>query len=282
MNKKLLLPLLFALPVYSAEQAVDIKQINNKVILLENVLADIKSNAGNLFSDNQLFKDGYLYAVKELEQGKASIANNELKQATHHIEQSFVNMYYVKSLLPTRSSKAKVTSNDYQHLRLTVDGFIESLTETLLSKNDDLGSEQLIKAKNSKILAEQLLDSNELKRAYFALQQSNEMLIKALTRLKDKQTLVISLDFATPKDEYLYEKKHLASYQLLLDMRLANTAISANQIKRINQFKEKSEIYVNKAEAAEALRHYAQAIAELENANGSLVQALRVTGLTMF
>jgi len=282
MNKYLLLPILLALPVYSAEQAVDLKQINSKVILLENVLADIKSNAGNLFNDNPLFKDGYRYAVKELEQGKASIANNELEQAAHYIEQSFVNMYYVKSLLPARSSKAKLTSNDYQHLMLTVNGFIDSLTETLLAKNDDLGSEQLIKAKNSKILAEQLLDSNELKRAYLALQKSNDILIKALTRLKDKQTIVVSLDFATPKDEYLYEKKHLASYQLLLDMRLANTAISANQIKRINQFKEKSEIYVDKAEAAEALRHYAQAIAALENANGSLVQALRVTGLTMF
>tara|TARA_R110001583_G_C5671699_1_gene411412 strand:- start:6722 stop:7570 length:849 start_codon:yes stop_codon:yes gene_type:complete len=282
MNKLLLLPLLLALPVCSAEQAVDLKQINSKVILLENVLADIKTNAGNLFNDNQLFKDGYLYAVKELEQGKASIANNELKQAAHYIEQSFVNMYYVKSLLPKASSKAKVTRHDYQHLRKTVDGFIESLTETLLTKNDDLGSEQLIKAKNSKILAEQLLDNNELKRAHLALQKSNDILIKALTRLKDKQTLLVSLYFATPKDEYQYEKKHLASYRLLLERRLANTAVSARQKKRINLFKEKSEIYVNKAESAQALQHYNQAITALENANASLVQALRVTGLTMF
>lgn len=282
MNKLLLLPLLLALPVFSAEQAVDFEQINSKVSLLENVLADIKSNAGNLFNDNQRFKDGYLYAVKELEQGKASIANNELKQAAHYIEQSFVNMYYVKSLLPKPSSKAKVTRYDYQHLRQTVDGFIESLTETLLTNNDDLGSEQLIKAKNSKILAEQLLDNNELKRAHFALQKSNEILIKALTRLKDQQTLVVSLDFATPKDEYLYEKKHLASYQLILDRRLANTAVSVSQIKRINQFKEKSDIYVSKAEAAVALRHYSQAITALETANSSLVQALRITGLMMF
>ena len=61
MNKYLLLLLMLALPVYSAEQVVDINQINNKVILLENVLADIKSRGGHLFTQNQLFKDGYFF-----------------------------------------------------------------------------------------------------------------------------------------------------------------------------------------------------------------------------
>jgi len=282
MNKRILLPLLFALPVYSAEHAVDLKQINSKVILLENVLADIKSNAGNLFEENQLFKDGYLYALKELEQGKLFIANKEFEQAAQSIEQSFVNMYYAKSFLQKLASEEKYSKSNAVQLMLVIEGFIESLAETLMAQNDDLGSEQLIKARHTKILAEQLLNNNELKRGYLALQKTNEILIKALSRLKDQQTLLVSLDFATPKDEYLYEKKNLTSYQLILDRRLANTAISKSQIERINEFKEKSDSYVSKAKAAVALRQYSQAITALEAANVSLVQALRITGLMMF
>ena len=204
-----LLLMVFVCSSYSAPKKSTLDQMNNKVYLIEYVLKDIKKKSGDLLGKNQLFSDGYQYAVNELAKAKNSIAEKRFEEAESFLEQAFVNMSYARTFLTKKSSEKKRSQLSYVKLNNAVIEYIDALEETLAEKTDALGIEQLKKSKELKSLAAELLHKQELREANTKIEEAYNLLITTLTRLKDKETSIVSLNFETPKDEYLYEIKRL-------------------------------------------------------------------------
>ena len=104
----------------------------------------------------------------------------------------------------------------------------------------------------------------------------------ALSQARARETVTYALEFATPEDEYRYEFERNRSYVALAQI-LLNTA-PAEMRRRIPLLKRliaKSEQQVEKAEALKQAGDMNRALATIEQANKTIVQALRMGGLAL-
>jgi len=266
----------------SDKQKLSHEQLTKKAYLITFVLKDIKTKSANLFTDNQSFSDGYLYADAMLNKAKVALGEGQLSEASELLEQAFINMTYVRSFM----KKAPVSSDDkrryYIKLVESVEQFIDALSEALVNKKDKSASENLVKAQKLKDLAANFQQQNNFVDANLNIELAYNMLVKTLSRIKDKQTAVVTLNFATAKDEYLYEIKQYNSFQMLLELRKTNVTLSDNTLKTMAKFIAKSTEYFNQAELLVAQLQYEDAIATLETANKNLKRALRVSGVNVY
>ncbi len=104
----------------------------------------------------------------------------------------------------------------------------------------------------------------------------------ALSRARARETVTYALEFATPADEYRYEYDRNRSYVALAQI-LLNTAPAEmrRRIPLIKRLIARSEEQVARAEALKRAGEVKRALTTIEQANKTIVQALRMGGLAL-
>tara|TARA_R110001583_G_scaffold69544_2_gene197089 strand:- start:9449 stop:10360 length:912 start_codon:yes stop_codon:yes gene_type:complete len=266
----------------SAKQQLDHQQLTRKAYLIAFVLKDVKRKSADLFAKNQSFSDGYHYADKMLNKAMAALEQEQLSEANEFLEQAFINMTYVRTFIKKAPDSLDDERRSYVKIAESVDQFISVLSDTLANKEDKLASDSLIKAKSFKELATELQQQNKFIDANLKIKQSYNILVETLSRIKDKETTIVTLNFETPKDEYLYELKQYKSFNMLIELRKADVSLSVVTLKTVASFVVKSTEYFTQAELLVTQLKYEEAIAILETANKNLKRALRVSGVNVY
>lgn len=101
----------------------------------------------------------------------------------------------------------------------------------------------------------------------------------ALSSLRGGDTLVRSLHFETPADEYRYEIDRNDTHRMLVDVLLAERRQSKGVDNMVNQFIEQAAEVRKQAEDQAARKRYDEAIDLLEQSTRSLVRAIRGAGV---
>lgn len=111
-----------------------------------------------------------------------------------------------------------------------------------------------------------------------ALKVAYEQVRDALEKLRGGETLVRTLNFATPEDEYRYELDRNETYRMLITM-LIEEKKTINIDARVQQFLDEAGAYRKKAEMEAGNGDYAQGIKIMEQSTRSLIQAMRNAGI---
>lgn len=129
--------------------------------------------------------------------------------------------------------------------------------------------------------AEELSRKNDHGGARKLLDDAYHMTVTAVTRLRNNETVVYTLNFRTPADEFRYESDRNRSYTMLVQqMKSAGRAEgSAEKLveKFVNEGKRLHDAARNQAESGD----YEAAIKTMEDANKNLVRALQMMGLAI-
>ncbi len=114
------------------------------------------------------------------------------------------------------------------------------------------------------------------------LSRASARVESALSRARARETVTYALEFKTPADEYRYEYDRNRSYVSLAQV-LLNTAPAEmrRRIPLIKRLIAKSEQQVARAEKLKQAGDMAQALVAIEQANKTIVQALRMGGLAL-
>jgi tetratricopeptide (TPR) repeat protein len=167
-------------------------------------------------------------------------------------------------------------------LRDEIGGYLRAFDEALLRKGPSAAA-LLNRPRADQLLAEaeRLERNGDPRGAQAALDEAYSMAITALTRIRDNETVVYSLDFRTPADEYRYEQNRHQSYQLLVRQMQHSSELGAKALELSRRYADEGEALRRTAEAQAESGQFEAAIESLEQANKRMVRALQMLGLSI-
>lgn len=119
--------------------------------------------------------------------------------------------------------------------------------------------------------------------AHDRLREAYRLLVEGLARIQAGQTIVMSLKFDDPADEYAYEQRRFHSNELLLRMTLAGQeGDPARPPQQVQAFTAEAYRLRDEAEALSRRNDHAAAIALMERAYAQLNRALQALGVPAF
>jgi hypothetical protein len=221
-------------------------------------------------------------AIELREQARRALADGDLDLAEKDIGLALRSISAATTALAQEGRSSEDVARRNAALRDEIRGYRESFNQTVLSKGPQFAS-LLDAARVDELIAEAdaLSASGEHARAATPLQEAYQLTVNALTRLRENETVVYSLNFRTPADEYRYEEKRHESYALLVHQMVSSGAAKGSRAELVNRFLEQAARLAEQARREAGAGDHAAAIETMEDANQSMVRALQMMGLSI-
>ncbi len=219
-------------------------------------------------------------AFQHYDEAKIFMGEKDYKKSDAEIQKSLQRISVSFRMVVDKEREAEISGEQYKLLYSRVKNFNDLFNQLPADKvKGILDSEQvnlLIKK------AESLYATGDSKMALEPLEKAADMLEQALSDARKNETVVYSLDFSTPEDEYDYELDRNDNYTLLANMILDNNSVeNRKKLPLIRMLMNKNEELVVAAEKQFVDGKIKTAITLLEKGNKTLVRALRLGGLTL-
>lgn len=114
------------------------------------------------------------------------------------------------------------------------------------------------------------------------LARAYDIAARTLAAARAGETVTIELKFATPAEEYDYERRRFRSHEMLLEMTLAERAPSADALTAAQGRRAQAQALATQASDSAARQDHRAAIRLLEDATRELVRALQALGVPVF
>lgn len=230
-------------------------------------------------SGNAAAQDGFKQARAAHQRAAQAQAQGDFVGADRSANEALRLLRETLKAADAKSVDAVRSKADYQARHERVQGFRDAYTRIQAEKTrsrggmlDEQALDELVSQAEAQARHGHYDDGSRL------LARASALLEQALTQLRDKETLVHELKFASVEEELQYERNRNQSYALLLDIVVAEKqnpglqdlvqrALGANQAAR------------TRAEAAEQSADVRGALRILEGATAALAQALRSAGV---
>ncbi len=214
-------------------------------------------------------------ALQSYNRGDMSIAEERLTEAYRA---------YSEALDLQRSKRTGYGEIKKQNagLRAEIASYLQAFDEALLAKGPAAAG--LLNRSRVNELLEQstyLEENGDPKTAQTRIKEAYNMAVAALTRIRENETVVYSLDFRTPADEYRYEQNRHQSYSMLVEQMSQSGELSAQALKLAQRYADEGAKLRREAEAQAASGQFETAIATMEEANKRLVRSLQMMGLSI-
>lgn len=130
--------------------------------------------------------------------------------------------------------------------------------------------------------AEAQASEKKYKEANVKIDEAYALASSAVTKLRDKETILLTLEFETPEDEYKYVLKRNESYESLISIMIEEKKPGEGQLERIKGFVAEGRSILEKAEKLASQGDFEQAIQFADDATRELAKALRTLGLMVY
>lgn len=127
-----------------------------------------------------------------------------------------------------------------------------------------------------------LASGNKYREANVKIDEAYALASSAITKLRDKETILLTLEFETPEDEYKYVLKRNESYESLISIMIEEKKPGEGQLERIKGFVSEGRSTLEKAKKLASQGDFEQAIQVADEATGELAKALRTLGLMVY
>jgi len=113
------------------------------------------------------------------------------------------------------------------------------------------------------------------------LQQARQMIVAALIKIRNNETVVYTVEFQTPADEFRYERERYQEYTALGQRLLDGGDLESSRVLMFERLKQNGDRLNQEALALAAEGDYETAISRMETAVNKLVQGLRLLGIPL-
>jgi tetratricopeptide (TPR) repeat protein len=212
-------------------------------------------------------------AEKAYEDGSMSLAQEELQRAT---EAMFLAMRGVG----TGNEGVSKKNRDFDARYESVDALLTAIERVAEEKGGMQGV--IRRAENLRHqakVARQLAEAGKVEQAKASLDGVYEETKTELEKLREGETLVRTLEFASDEEEYRYELDRNDTHQMLVKVLLEDRVKKAGTRKQVDGFVAKSNALRSQAEAEAGAGAYGRAVDTLEKATKELQRAIRSAGV---
>ncbi|HEY0721222.1 MAG TPA: hypothetical protein VGE50_08205 [Gammaproteobacteria bacterium] len=221
-------------------------------------------------------------ADQEAKAGKFEKALNEANLAYAAVKQALNELRGGETLgqISTVTVDSSTRQNEEYDSRLrSINALLDAYQRIATEKSQLAQSKSLNDQVNTLLgKASRSAASRKYEEANNALRVAYEQVRDALEKLRGGETLVRSLNFATPEEEYHYELDRNNTYRMLITMLIEEKKTMSIDA-RVQQFLDEAAAYRKQGEGEAASGNFAQAIKIMEQSTSSLIAAMRNAGI---
>jgi hypothetical protein len=212
-------------------------------------------------------------AEQRYDAGNMAGANDELQAATETMFQAIRKVGW-------GSEHEAKHQHDYDNKRKSLDALLSALDRVGKEKGGDAAAAASASEVRSMAQeADRLAATGRLSEAQSLLDQAYDEVKVAVEKMRGGDTLVRSLDFASPEEEYRYELDRNETHEMLLQVLLEDKQLDARAQQQVDKFVADGRRLRKKAEQEAGAGRYKDAIGTLEQATKELLRAIRSAGV---
>ncbi len=212
----------------------------------------------------------------------ASYNRGDMAIAEERLSEAFRAYSEATDVLRSQGAPESELRQQNAGLREEIDSYLRAFDEALLAKGPSAAG-LLNRGRLNELLDQStyLEENGDALAAHNRLKEAYGMAVSALTQARDNETVVYSLNFRTPADEYDYEQNRHRSYVMLVEQMSQSTELSEQAVALAMRYADEGAKLRQQAESQAAAGRYQEAIATMEEANKRLVRALQMMGLSI-
>lgn len=255
--------------------------VEQKLKLLDSVLSSPKTAQIAAGSDAEAAAL-VAQARKGMEEARAALAAGDTAKAGNLLDQALRTSSSASSRGARATAGDSAQRNRNKELLEELNSYSVSLSQAVMEKNSAEGTAAIQRVDKLVAQAAGMTAANRHAEAGDLLTQALNLAVSTLSQLRAGQTVVLSLKFDTPADEYAYEQRRHQSNEMLIDTLLREGKVDGSRRQLLDRYLEESFKLRSQAEQAAKGGDYPGAIKIMEKANDQLMSALRASGLANF
>lgn len=244
----------------------DRELIAQKISLLDNLLARTKASERYSAPDNEQARALVAEAEELAGIARENLKKGDLEVVVQGIDEAFQRVFNASRMCRQETGSTLVEQMRYQEL---LEG-IDSLRPGANSGTDP-ETERLIGEARGRAEQDDYAGATKL------LGQAYEKVASAVALSRDNETVVYSLDFATPRDEYEYEVRRYGGNRMIIDLLLEKHPGST--VALVKSFVAKAEEMRASAESKAEAGKFEEAVRDMETAGQHQQRALGLLGI---
>ena len=253
--------------------------LSQKAVMLEAYLGSQKV-AEALRSGEPKNVEAIEHARADLAQGAEALGKGDLQRADQSLNAGLRQISSLVLQQGARAGLAAVKKDDFKSRRSQISSFIRALEAGSAADQLSPWAGRLAVARKGLEQADALFEQEKYVEAHGRLVSIYEDVVVIVGEARRNQSIIYQLSFTTPADEYAYELERNKSYEILVDIAIAekqnsDKALRPYIMKLVGQSRELRE----QAGVQAAGGDHVKAIRTLESATRQLVQALRSAGV---
>ena len=252
-------------------------QLPMKLDYAEGVIMRSKSAERILGSDNEAAKaelqsarDKYALARQAQTDGDFELSEKLANEALRLVTTAAMKV-------PNQVDDQQVQKKRYGDLQAQIDTYRN--WDHKSSQLDDATQAQMESALQEIEKAASFAANNDYRKANEFLNMALNIIIKAKNNSLKERTFSYDLDFATPLDEYNYERSRNDDYFRLIPIAITQRQPSAGIQSLMNRFVEKAKIKRHDAESLFEEKKFEQAVSAMQDSTKELTSALKIAGV---
>ena len=171
---------------------------------------------------------------------------------------------------------------EVRSVRSEIDAYLESFRAALADKGPSMAGlldQQYVADLMSS--AKQSQSTGDYRTARSNLTQAKQLIVDALIKIRNNETVIYAVEFQTPTDELRYERERYLEYVTLGQQVLANNEVAQSRKMLFEQQKKIGDQISQDAMTLASEGDYAGAIKGMEEAVRKMVQGLRLLGIQL-
>ncbi len=262
-----------------------IKNVKNKIAFA--MLSIRSSSAAKRIkqSDNQEAQSMLRRADDLIAEAQSALKVGDAAKAKELIDDAIRTSSISFQLVPDPEEAQRKAKAEYEKLLRSVDSSLLSyqsyrnVDSPAISKATGVSATRI---QEDLAKAERLVSDEDFEAAVRILQQAQNSLDNALATLLDAQTIKYELNFATPEDEYRYERRRNQEYGRLLSTVIEKLNPPKNKMSMINMLSEQGDRLRKNAEDGASKGEFEFAIENIQNSTSRYQQAIQMAGVQLF
>lgn len=237
-----------------------------KISLLENLLTRTTASKRLGASDNQEARELVAQARELTALAKENLTAGRPEVASQGVDEAFKRVFAATRMLKKESGSTLVERMRFEELMEAIDSLKSGSAST-----GNPEAERLIA--DARARAEQDDYAGALK----LLSQAYEMTASAVALSRDQETVVYTLDFATPGDEYEYEVRRFDGNRMIIDLLLRKHPGTTAAL--VQSYVTKAEEMLLTAETKAGNGKFEDAVRDMEEAGRHQKRAMGLLGI---
>lgn len=222
-----------------------------------------------------------LYAQAKALYAQAATAADQADDARHNalLDEAVKTMFKAVRMVgsPTRADKDR---RDFANRRRSIEALVDAYVRVATEKGTaQKGGALQARTRAQLGEADGLLDEGDIEGAMAKLDEAYVQLRSVLGEMRDGETLVHTLSFESPAEEYRYELDRNETHRMLVNVLLAEKLKDAHTRTRVTPHLETAAGHRAVADEAAGRREFQKAIDLLDASTREYLKAIRMAGI---